>query len=99
MEQSALMAFLHRIILASGTGDQAVRALNELEGILKRQGISEADLALIESARQGMKDSAPRMQQELAAPSAPSPEMLQTAVTRAREQRVREEMEARNGRC
>ncbi len=99
MDQKTLMAFMHRIITASNDGNQAVMALSELESILKMQGISKEDLALIQSAREGLTDSGRTMKSAVASSPVLSLDALRVAVTRAHEQKLRDEEAARNGRC
>ena len=99
MDQETLLRFIQRIISTSVDRQQAVQALRELQTILKKQGIPETRLALVESAVKGADDSLPAMQSSAASAAAFSPEALQIAVTRAHEAKLREEERMRSGRC
>ena len=97
MNQETLLKFIHRIITVNT--DAPTLALDELEAILKKQGASQELLALIRSARQGAAESSETMRKTVSASPALSPQDLQTAVTRAHEQKLRDDEAARNGRC
>ncbi len=97
MNQKTLLQFIHRIITVNT--DSPGPALNELESILKKQGVSQELLALIQSAKQGVSESFPEMRKAVSASPILSPQELQTAVTRAHERKLRNDEAARNGRC
>lgn len=99
MDQETLLKFIQRIISTSVNGLQAVQALQELQTILKKQGIPETHLALIESAVKGSDDSLDDMQSSVSSAPVFSPEALQTAVMRAHEAKLREEERIASGRC
>lgn len=97
MNQETLLKFIHRIITVNT--DAPSLALDELQAILKKQGASPELLQLIEAARKGVSESNSTMRKEVSASPALSVQGLQTAVTRAHEQKLRDEEAARNGRC
>ncbi len=99
MELEILLRFIQRIISTSVDVRQSVEALRELQSILKKQGIPETHLDLIESAIRGTDDSLPAMQSSVSSLPALSPGDLQDAVTRAHEAKLREEERMRMGRC
>lgn len=99
MDQETLLKFIQRIIMTSNNEDQSVRALQELEAILKKQGIPETQQSLVASAIEGAEDSSDSMYRSISSLPVLSPEELQNAVIRAHEAMLREEEERRNGRC
>ena len=99
MNRETLLRFIRQIILTSTNGVQSILALQELAAILKRQGADQESLTLIESAVQGLTDSEPTMKSALSPQPALSPTILEIAVTRAHDQKLRDEEAARNSRC
>ncbi len=97
MNQETLLRFIHQIITVNTSAPGL--ALGELESILQKQGASQELLKLIQSAKQGISESSPAMREAVSASPVLSVQDLQTAITRAHEQKLRDEEAARNGRC
>ncbi len=97
MDQQTLLKFIRQIITLNQNAPYL--ALNELERILEKQGVSPDLLELVRKAQQGISDSSSVMRETVNSLPALSPEALLTAVTRAHEKKLRDEEAARNGRC
>ena len=97
MNQETLLKFIHRIITVNA--DAPGLALSELESILEKQGAARDLLDLIRAAKQGISESSPTMRKAVSESPVLSAKDLQTAIARAHEQKMREDMAARNGRC
>lgn len=99
MNQEVLLRFIKQIVSTGSIGQQSVLALQELEAILKKQGVAQDLLDLIETAVRGLTDSSPTMVSSVSSKPALSAQDLENAVLRAHEQKLREEEALRNGRC
>ena len=99
MDEKTLMQFVQRILSASDNSDAAEASLSELKEILRRQGVSSVLLHLIDSARSGASDSWSIMKASAAEAPALTPEALDNARIRAKEEHERILAEERNNRC